>query len=146
MKEADWDSVLNINLKSVFLCCKEVTRPMMKARSGKIVNIASIVGITGNVGQINYSAAKAGMIGMTKTLAKELAGRNINVNAVAPGYIRTAMTEKLSEQDKQKFIDNIPLIKMGTPEDVANAILFLVSPLSDYITGQVLVVDGGLVM
>jgi 3-oxoacyl-[acyl-carrier protein] reductase len=146
MKATDWDSVLNVNLRSVFLCCKEAARPMMKARSGKIVNIASIVGITGNVGQVNYSAAKAGMIGLTKTLAKELAGRSINVNAVAPGYIQTAMTDKISDQDKQKFIDNIPLKRMGTPEDVAQAILFLVSPLSDYVTGQVLIVDGGLVM
>lgn len=146
MKEADWDAVLNVNLKSAFLCCKEVARPMMKAREGKIVNVSSIVGITGNAGQANYSAAKAGMIGLTKTLARELAGRSINVNAVAPGFIQTAMTDKLSEQDKQTFIDSIPLKRIGLPKDVAHAILFLVSPLADYITGQVLTIDGGLVM
>lgn len=146
MKEADWDAVLNVDLKSVFLCCKEVARPMIKARGGKIVNITSIVGIRGNAGQVNYSAAKAGMIGLTKTLAREFAGRSINVNAVAPGFIQTAMTDKLSDQDKQKFIEQIPMKKLGLPEDVADAVLFLVSPLSDYITGQVLTVDGGLVM
>ena len=146
MKEADWDVVLNVNLKSAFLCCKEVARPMMKAREGKIVNVSSIVGITGNAGQANYSAAKAGMIGLTKALAREIAGRSINVNAVAPGFIQTAMTDKLSEQDKQTFIDSIPLKRIGLPKDVAHAILFLVSPLADYITGQVLTIDGGLVM
>ena len=146
MKEADWDAVLSVNLKSAFLCCKEVARPMMKAREGKIVNISSIVGIIGNAGQANYSAAKAGMIGLTKSLARELAGRSITVNAVAPGFIQTAMTDKLSEQDKQAFIDNIPLKRIGQPKDIANAVLFLVSPLADYITGQVLTIDGGLVM
>lgn len=146
MKEADWDVVLNVNLKSAFLCCKEVTRPMMKAREGKIVNVSSIVGITGNAGQANYSAAKAGLIGLTKTLARELAGRSININAVAPGFIQTAMTDKLSEQDKQTFIESIPMKRIGLPKDVAHAILFLVSPLADYITGQVLTIDGGLVM
>ena len=146
MKEADWDAVLSVNLKSAFLCCKEVARPMMKAREGKIVNISSIVGIIGNAGQANYSAAKAGMIGLTKSLARELAGRSITVNAVAPGFIQTAMTDKLSEQDRQAFIDNIPLKRIGLPKDIANAVLFLVSPLADYITGQVLTIDGGLVM
>ena len=146
MKEADWDAVLSVNLKSAFLCCKEVARPMMKAREGKIVNISSIVGIIGNAGQANYSAAKAGMIGLTKSLARELAGRSITVNAVAPGFIQTAMTDKLSEQDKQAFIDNIPLKRIGLPKDIANAVLFLVSPLAGYITGQVLTIDGGLVM
>ncbi len=146
MKEEDWDSVLNINLKSCFLCCKAAARPMMKARAGKIVNIASVVGLMGNAGQVNYSASKAGMIGLTKTLAREFAGRSINVNAVAPGFIQSAMTDKLSEQDKQKFVDRIPMKNLGLPEDIANGVLFLVSPLSDYITGQVLTIDGGLVM
>lgn len=146
MKETDWDVVLNVNLKGAFLCCKEVARPMMKARSGKIVNISSIVGLIGNAGQANYSSAKAGMIGLTKTLARELAGRSINVNAVAPGFIKTAMTDKLPEQDKQTFIESIPMKRIGLPKDVANTILFLVSPLADYITGQVLTIDGGLVM
>jgi len=146
MKESDWDLVLNINLKSAFLCCKEAAKPMMKARSGKIVNIASVVGLMGNAGQANYSASKAGLIGLTKTLAKEFASRSINVNAVAPGFIRTAMTDKLSDTDKQKMTSLIPLQELGTPLDVANAVLFLSSSLADYITGQVLTVDGGLVM
>jgi 3-oxoacyl-[acyl-carrier protein] reductase len=146
MKEEDWDLVLSINLKSAFLCCKEVSRLMMKARSGKIVNIASVVGIMGNAGQANYSASKAGLIGLTKTLAKEFAGRNIQVNAVAPGFIQTAMTDKLSPADKDKLSSQIPMQRLGTPLDVANAVLFLSSSLSDYITGQVITVDGGLVM
>ncbi len=146
MKESDWDLVLNINLKSAFLCCKEAAKPMMKARSGKIVNIASVVGLMGNAGQANYSASKAGLIGLTKTLAREFASRSINVNAVAPGFIKTAMTDKLSETDKQKMTSQIPFQTLGTPMDVANAVLFLSSSLSDYITGQVLTVDGGLVM
>jgi 3-oxoacyl-[acyl-carrier protein] reductase len=146
MKEADWDTVLNINLKSAFLCCREAARPMMKARSGKIVNIASVVGLMGNAGQVNYSASKAGLIGLTKTLAKEFATRAINVNAVAPGFIKTAMTDKLSDQDREKLASFIPMQKLGLPADVANAVLFLASSLADYITGQVLTVDGGLVM
>jgi 3-oxoacyl-[acyl-carrier protein] reductase len=146
MKEEDWDLVLNINLKSAFLCCKEAARPMMKARTGKIVNIASVVGLMGNAGQANYSASKAGMIGLTKTLAREFASRNINVNAIAPGFIRTAMTDKLTDAEKEKLSSQIPMAKLGSPEDVANAALFLSSSLSDYITGQVITVDGGLVM
>lgn len=146
MKEEDWDAVLDINLKSAFLCCKEVARPMMKAVSGKIVNIASVVGLMGNAGQVNYSASKAGMIGLTKTLAREFSSRNITVNAVAPGFIQTAMTEKLTDEQKSKLSSQIPLAKLGLPVDVANAVLFLSSPLSDYITGQVITVDGGLVM
>jgi 3-oxoacyl-[acyl-carrier protein] reductase len=146
MKEEDWDLVLQVNLKSAFLCCKEVARIMMKARTGKIVNIASVVGLMGNFGQANYSASKAGLIGLTKTVARELAGRSICVNAVAPGFIKTAMTDKLSDVDKEKMSSNIPMQKLGNAEDVANAVLFLASPLADYITGQVLTVDGGLVM
>lgn len=146
MKEEDWDLVLSVNLKSAFLCCKEVSRHMMKARAGRIVNIASVVGIMGNAGQANYSASKAGLIGLTKTLAREFASRNINVNAVAPGFIKTAMTDKLSDTDKQKLTNQIPMQRLGLPADVANAVLFLCSSLADYITGQVLTVDGGLVM
>lgn len=146
MKEEDWDAVLNINLKSAFLCCREVVRPMMKARSGKIINIASVVGLMGNAGQANYSASKAGMIGLTKTLAKEFAARSINVNAIAPGFIKTAMTDKLTDSEKEKLSSHIPMQKLGSPDDVANSVLFLSSSLSDYITGQVLTVDGGLVM
>lgn len=146
MKESDWDQVLQVNLKSAFLCCKEAAKLMVKVRSGKIINIASVVGLMGNFGQANYSASKAGLIGLTKTVAKELAGRSICVNAVAPGFIRTAMTDKLSDADKEKITRNIPMQKLGVAADVANAVLFLSSALSDYITGQVLTVDGGLVM
>lgn len=146
MKEEDWDLVLDINLKSAFLCCREACRPMMKARSGRIINIASVVGLMGNAGQANYSASKAGLIGLTKTLAREFASRNINVNAVAPGFIQTAMTDKLSPADKEKLASQIPMQKLGQPIDVANAVLFLASSLSEYVTGQVLTVDGGLVM
>jgi 3-oxoacyl-[acyl-carrier protein] reductase len=146
MKEEDWDAVLNVNLKSAFLCCKEAARPMMKARGGKIVNIASVVGLMGNAGQANYSASKAGMIGLTKTMARELATRGVNVNAVAPGFIKTAMTDKLSDEEKERLASQIPMQSLGVPQDVANAVLFLCSPLADYVTGQVLTVDGGLVM
>lgn len=146
MKETDWDLVLNVNLKSAFLCCREAARPMMRARTGKIVNIASVVGLMGNAGQANYSASKAGLIGLTKTLAREFASRSINVNAVAPGFIRTAMTDKMTDIEKEKLASGIPMAKLGSPLDVANAVLFLSSPLADYITGQVLTVDGGLVM
>jgi 3-oxoacyl-[acyl-carrier protein] reductase len=146
MKEEDWDLVLNINLKSAFLCGREAVRPMMSARSGKIINIASVVGLMGNAGQANYSASKAGMIGLTKTMAREFASRSINVNAIAPGFIRTAMTDKLTDAEKEKLASGIPMAKLGSPEDVANAALFLSSSLSDYITGQVITVDGGLVM
>lgn len=146
MKEADWNDVIDTNLKSAFLCCREAARPMMKARSGKIINITSVVGRIGNAGQANYTASKAGLIGLTKTLAKEFASRSINVNAVAPGFITTAMTDKLTEEEKQKLAGPIPMAKLGTPLDIANAVLFLSSSLADYITGQVLTVDGGLVM
>ncbi|MBD3239428.1 MAG: 3-oxoacyl-[acyl-carrier-protein] reductase [Chitinivibrionales bacterium] len=146
MKEEDWDAVLDVNLKSAFLCCREAARPMMKARGGAIVNIASVVGLMGNAGQVNYSASKAGLIGLTKTLARELATRSVRVNAVAPGFIKTAMTDKLSDTEKQRLTGQIPMQTLGSPRDVANAVLFLCSPLADYITGQVLTVDGGLVM
>jgi len=143
LKEEDWDLVLTINLKSAFLCCKEAARSMMKARSGKIINIASIVGINGNAGQVNYSASKAGLIGLTKTLAKELASRNIQVNAVAPGFIRTAMTDKIPEAEREKLLAQIPLQRLGSPQDIAGAVVYLSSSLADYITGHVLTVDGG---
>ena len=146
MKETDWDLVLNVNLKSAFLCCREAARSMVRARAGKIINIASVVGIYGNAGQVNYSASKAGLIGLTRTLAKEFGSRSINVNAVAPGFISTAMTDKLTEEEKSRITKNISMGRMGVPLDVANAVLFLASSLSDYITGQVVVVDGGLVM
>lgn len=146
MNQLEWDAVLGVNLKGSFNCLKAVSRPMIKARSGKIVNIASIVGIIGNPGQANYSASKGGLIALTKTAAKELASRNINVNAVAPGFIQTEMTAKLSEEVKEKMKAVIPFDKFGLPEDVASACLFLASEDSSYITGQTIVVDGGMVM
>ncbi len=146
MTPEDFDLVLNINLKGVFNGIKASFPVMMKQRSGKIVNIASIIGITGNAGQANYSASKGGVIALTKTAAKELAARGVTVNAVAPGFIQTAMTDKLQEADKEKILTQVPMGRMGQPLDVAKAVLFLSSPDSDYITGQVLVVDGGMVM
>jgi len=146
MSDADWDAVIKVNLKGTFNCTKAVSRVMMKQRSGKIVNIASIIGIIGNAGQANYSASKAGIIALTKTTAKEFASRNININAVAPGFIQTDMTAKLSEDVKQKMLAMIPLNKLGSPNDVANACLFLASEDAAYITGQTIVVDGGMVM
>jgi 3-oxoacyl-[acyl-carrier protein] reductase len=146
MKEEDWDQVITINLKSAFLCSKEACRLMMKARSGKIVNISSVVGINGNAGQANYSASKAGLIGLTRSLAKEFASRNITVNAVAPGFIQTAMTEKLPPAEKERLLSQIPMRTLGLPRDVAYAVLFLSSSLSDYVTGDILTVDGGLVL
>ncbi len=146
MSEQDWDLVLDINLKGTFNCSKAVLRPMMKKRYGKIVNIASIVGVMGNVGQANYCASKAGVIGLTKSNAKEFASRNIYVNAVAPGYIETDMTHVLSEEAKQWFMDNIPLKKAGSAEDVANVVSFLAGPDSDYVTGQTINICGGMVM
>ncbi|MCX7886310.1 MAG: 3-oxoacyl-[acyl-carrier-protein] reductase [Verrucomicrobiae bacterium] len=144
MSEADWDLVLNVNLKGAFLFSKGLIPAMMKRRSGSIINISSIVGVLGNAGQANYAASKAGLIGLTKTLAKEYARRGIRVNAIAPGFIQTAMTEQLSEEQKRMQTDFIALGRLGQPEDVANAVLFLASDLSSYITGQVLGVDGGL--
>jgi 3-oxoacyl-[acyl-carrier protein] reductase len=146
MGQQEWDAVLTVNLKGAFNCIKAVSRPMVKQRSGKIVNIASIIGIIGNPGQANYAASKAGLIALTKTAAKELASRNINVNAIAPGFIQTDMTAKLPQELQQKMKEAIPLDKFGTPDDVAAACLFLASEDSSYITGQTIVVDGGMVM
>jgi 3-oxoacyl-[acyl-carrier protein] reductase len=146
MKEEEWDQVINTNLKGVFHCIKAVTRPMMKQRYGRIVNIASIVGISGNPGQANYVAAKAGVIGLTKTAARELASRNITVNAVAPGFITTDMTDSLSDELKAEMLKQIPLARFGEPEDVAKVVAFLVSDAASYMTGQTLHVDGGMVM
>ena len=146
MSEAEWDAVLAVNLKGTFNFTKAAIRPMMKARAGKIVNIASVVGRMGNVGQANYAASKAGVIGLTKTVAKEFASRNIQANAVAPGYIITDMTGKLSEEAREAFMQVIPMKRGGTPEDVANVVYFLASPDSDYVTGQVINIDGGMLM
>lgn len=146
MKEEEFDQVINTNLKGVFVCTKAVTRQMMKQRSGRIINVASIVGVTGNPGQANYTAAKAGVIGLTKTTAKELASRNILVNAVAPGYIATDMTDALNDEQKKAVFDLIPLGKLGQPEDVAKVVRFLASEDANYITGQTIHIDGGMVM
>ncbi len=146
MSEKDWDLVIDVNLKGTFNFTKAVARPMMKNKYGKIVNIASVVGKMGNAGQANYSASKAGVIGLTKTAAKEFASRNIAVNAVAPGFIVTDMTGKLSEEATNAFLDNIPMKRGGTPADVANVVNFLCSADSDYVTGQVINIDGGLLM
>ncbi len=146
MKEEDWNLVISVNLSGAYLCIKQVLPLMIKARSGKIVNIASIVGLMGNAGQANYSASKAGLIGLTKTVAREVASRNVNVNAVAPGFIDTEMTKKLSEDVKKKMYGQIPLGRFGRPEDVAEAVIFLCSEKAAYITGQVLSVNGGMLM
>lgn len=146
MKEDEWDDVINTNLKGVFLCTKAVTRQMMKQKSGRIINISSVVGESGNAGQANYVAAKAGVIGLTKTTAKELAPRGITVNAVAPGFITTDMTDKLTDEIKEGMLKMIPLAKFGEPKDIANAVAFLASDDSRYITGQTIHVNGGMVM
>lgn len=146
MKEDEWDDVLDTNLKGVFLCTKAVTRQMMKQRAGRIINISSIVGVAGNAGQANYVAAKAGVIGLTKTTAKELASRNILVNAIAPGFIETEMTDQLPDDIKQGMLTQIPLAKLGQPEDIAKAVVFLASDDANYMTGQTLHIDGGMVM
>ncbi len=146
MKKENWDKVLGVNLTGAFNCTKFVSKHMLKQRSGSIVNMTSVVGITGNVGQANYSASKAGLIGFTKTVARELADRGIKVNAVAPGYISTDMTAALSEKVTEEMLSKIPMKAYGKPEAVASAVLFLVSNMSEYITGQVINVDGGMVM
>jgi 3-oxoacyl-[acyl-carrier protein] reductase len=146
MKEEDWDSVLDTNLKGAFLCSKAVMRPMMKKRWGRIINVSSVVGFVGNSGQVNYGAAKAGLVGLTKSIARELAGRNITVNCVAPGYIVTDMTDGLTEDVQEALMAQIPMGLLGTPEDVAGSVAFLASPDSKYITGQTLHVNGGMYM
>jgi len=146
MGEADWDAVLDINLKGTFLFTKAFTRTFLKQKSGRIINIASVVGLMGNAGQCNYGASKAGVIGFTKSAARELASRGITVNAIAPGFIETAMTAKLKPEAREALSKMIPLASLGQPEDVANAVLFFASPAARYITGQVLAVDGGMAM
>ncbi|HLV10251.1 MAG TPA: 3-oxoacyl-[acyl-carrier-protein] reductase [Halanaerobiales bacterium] len=146
MKEKEWDQVMNVNLKGVFYCTKAVVRSMIKRREGKIINLASVVGIIGNSGQTNYSASKAGVIGFTKSIAREVSSRGITVNAVAPGFIRTQMTDNLSENIKDEMLAKIPLNEFGEQEDVANLICFLASSEANYINGQVINVDGGMVM
>jgi len=147
MKEGDWDAVINVNLKGTFNCSRTVAKYMMRQKTGgKIVNISSVIGLVGNTGQSNYAASKAGIIGLTKSMAKELALRNINVNAVAPGFIETDMTQKLPEKIRNSLQEKIPLKRLGTVEDVAQVVYFLVSEASSYITGQVIKVDGGMVM
>ncbi len=144
MREEEWDAVLTVNLKGTFNCCKAVAKSMLKARKGKIISIASVIGILGNIGQANYAASKAGIIGLTKSLAREFASRNITVNAIAPGYIKTDMTDQLKEETRQQILQNVPLARMGTPEDVAGVCLFLGSNAANYLTGQTIKVDGGM--
>ncbi|TYS91107.1 3-oxoacyl-[acyl-carrier-protein] reductase [Rossellomorea aquimaris] len=146
MKEAEWDDVININLKGVFLCTKAVTRQMMKQRSGRIINISSIVGVSGNPGQANYVAAKSGVIGLTKTTARELAPRGITVNAIAPGFISTDMTDQLPEDVRNEMLKQIPLSRFGGPQDIAKVVTFVASESASYMTGQTLHIDGGMVM
>ena len=146
MTDEEWDTVLNIDLKSAFLCTRAVIRHMLRQRSGRIISIASVVGMIGNAGQANYSSAKAGIIGFTKSIAKEVGSRSITVNAIAPGYIQTKMTEQLSDEQSQEMLKHIPLASLGTPRDVAEAVAFLASDEARYITGHVLNVDGGMVL
>ncbi|HEY7728450.1 MAG TPA: 3-oxoacyl-[acyl-carrier-protein] reductase [Candidatus Eisenbacteria bacterium] len=146
MSDADWDAVLGVNLTGAFLCIREFTRPMMKQRWGRIVNVSSVIGLIGNAGQANYAASKAGLLGLTKAVAKELASRHITVNAVAPGFIETAMTQSLGEKVRTGLLAQIPQGRFGTPEDVAATVAFFCSEDASYITGQVLTVDGGMVM
>ncbi len=146
MSEADWDAVLDINLKGTFLVTKAFTRAFLKQRAGRIINIASVIGLIGNAGQCNYAASKAGVIGFTKSVAREVASRGVTVNAIAPGFIQTAMTDKLNQEQKDAILRQIPLGTLGQAEDVADAALFLASPAARYVTGQVLAVDGGMTM
>ncbi len=146
MSEDDWDNVLTTNLKGAFLCSKAAIRPMLRQRSGRIVNMTSVVGLVGNAGQANYSAAKAGLVGLTKSTAKEVGSRGITVNAIAPGFIETRLTDVLTDELKETLLENVPLGRFGTPEDVSGAVAFLLSPDASYITGHVLTIDGGLFM
>jgi len=146
MSEDDWDQVIAVNLKSVYNTCQALVRSMIRARCGKIINISSVVGLTGNAGQVNYAASKSGIIGFTQSLAKELATRNICVNCIAPGFIKTSMTDVLTDAQKEGIMKQIPMGRLGHPQEIADAALFLASPLSNYMTGQVLTVDGGMVM
>jgi 3-oxoacyl-[acyl-carrier protein] reductase len=146
IKDEDWNKVLAVNLTGVFYCCRAASKIMLRQRAGKIINISSVVGLMGNAGQTNYSATKAGVLGITKTLARELASRNITVNAIAPGFIDTEMTARLPSEVKEKLLTQIPAGRLGLPEEVAEAVLFLASPAANYINGQVLAVDGGLTM
>ncbi len=146
MSDPQWDEVLNVNLKGAFLCCRAVARPMMKAHYGRIVNISSVVGLMGNSGQVNYAASKAGLLGLTRTLARELASRGVTVNAVCPGFIETRMTASLPETARAELMARIPLGRLGQPADVAEVVAFLVSPRAAYVTGQTWCVDGGMVM
>jgi 3-oxoacyl-[acyl-carrier protein] reductase len=146
LSEEDWDRVIEVNLKSIFNLTQPVCRPMMKRRKGVIINVSSVVGLTGNAGQVNYSASKAGIIGATKSLAKEMASRGIRVNCIAPGFIRTAMTEELTDAQKEGLLKGIPMGRMADPKEIANVALFLASDLSSYMTGQVITADGGMVM
>ena len=146
MSEQNWNDVITVNLTSAFFMSKAIARSMIQRRTGSIVNVSSVVGVHGNAGQCNYSASKAGLIGLTKSLAKEVAGRNVRVNAVAPGFIKTAMTEKLNDQQRQAISGQIPMDRLGEPGEVAKVILFLASDLASYVTGQVILIDGGMGM
>lgn len=146
MTEEDWDNVMAVNVKSCYNTCRVLTRAFLRAKKGKIINISSVIGLTGNAGQVNYAASKAAIIGMTKALAKELASRGINVNCIAPGFIATPMTDVMTEEQKAATLEQIPMGRMGHVEEIAKATLFLASNMSDYVTGQVLTVDGGMVM
>ncbi|MCB1072207.1 MAG: 3-oxoacyl-ACP reductase FabG [Chlamydiales bacterium] len=145
MSEDDWDQVINTNLKSVYNLSHALVRPMMKARKGKIINVASVIGLTGNPGQVNYSASKLGMVGFTRSLAKELGPRNINVNCIAPGFFETPMTNVLTEEQREGILKKVPMGRLGNPKEIAHAAVFLASHMSDYITGQILTVDGGMI-
>ena len=146
MSEENWNAVLNVNLSSAFFMSKALARTMIQNRSGSIINVSSIVGVHGNAGQCNYSASKAGLIGLTKSLAKEVAARNVRVNAVAPGFIKTAMTDKLNDPQKEKLQEQIPMARLGDPQEVAKVILFLASDMASYVTGHVVLIDGGMGM